>query len=394
MKTGRRKGSRTKGYFFRQGRGWTGIKGGKMILLRDDDGRPLRRQNEAQVTVVLAFLRFKREQEEVGKARDQVTVAEVCELYLKQVEVGGRESTLTTRRAALFDFCVGLPFRFRDRLLTGDKISAHEIKRSRIHPGYGHMRVCDLRPVHLTEWLQAHPGWKSSARIRISGVMAALNYAAGSNMRLIPANPLKGFKRPPWNARSTYITPEQEEAFKRHGSPQFNDAFAVLLRTGMRYGIEFCAIRPRHIKVEPKGLLIQFSPNESKNHKLRLIHVQKKEPVAAEVIELFRKYLEAYRGEGCIFHDHRGRPWTKVRFAYAFDRVRAKVREGGIPLDRDCCPYSLRHTYAKRTLQGYWTGKATNIETLAMCMGNSPKTCSDHYATWVDSYTEPIWAAC
>jgi hypothetical protein len=53
--------------------------------------------------------------------------------------------------------------------------------------------------------------------------------------------------------------------------------------------------------------------------------------------------------------------------------------------------YSCRHTYAKRTLQGYWTGKMTNIETLARLMGNKPQTCHEHYLQWTDSYEEPLW---
>jgi hypothetical protein len=62
--------------------------------------------------------------------------------------------------------------------------------------------------------------------------------------------------------------------------------------------------------------------------------------------------------------------------------------------DEDCCMYSCRHTYAKRTLQGYWSGKATNIETLAQLMGNSAQVCCEHYLQWCESYTEPLWEAC
>lgn len=37
------------------------------------------------------------------------------------------------------------------------------------------------------------------------------------------------------------------------------------------------------------------------------------------------------------------------------------------------------YTFAKRVLQGYWSGKSTNIEMLAKLMSNSPQVCRDHY---------------
>jgi hypothetical protein len=59
--------------------------------------------------------------------------------------------------------------------------------------------------------------------------------------------------------------------------------------------------------------------------------------------------------------------------------------------DRDCVLYSTRHTYAKRILQGYWSGKPTNIETLARLMGNSPAICRAHYLQWDETSTEFLW---
>ena len=60
--------------------------------------------------------------------------------------------------------------------------------------------------------------------------------------------------------------------------------------------------------------------------------------------------------------------------------------------DNDCCMYSCRHN-AKRILSGYWSGKQTNIETLAILMGNSPQVCRDHYLQWCEHFAEPVWEA-
>ena len=71
--------------------------------------------------------------------------------------------------------------------------------------------------------------------------------------------------------------------------------------------------------------------------------------------------------------------------------MKNRCAKKGIEFDVDTCMYSCRHTYAKRTLQGYWTGKQTNIETLARLMGNSPQVCRDHYLQWTETYNEPLW---
>ena len=60
--------------------------------------------------------------------------------------------------------------------------------------------------------------------------------------------------------------------------------------------------------------------------------------------------------------------------------------------DLDLCMYSTRHTYAKRMLQGYWTGKPVPIEILAQLMGNSVQICRDHYLKWTESMNEALWA--
>jgi len=49
--------------------------------------------------------------------------------------------------------------------------------------------------------------------------------------------------------------------------------------------------------------------------------------------------------------------------------------------------YACRHTFAKRTLSGYYTGRPVTIEVLAGLMGNTPKVCWDHYAAWPISTT-------
>lgn len=390
------KGTRNRrlGYFYRKGRGWTTKIGGRMVALKDEFGETIRSKDASHESLVQAYNRhLALETEGTNVAGDDLTVADVCRVYMVHCESESADETVRLRGGTLFDFCTGLPSSFRERIIAEEDIPKAEIEGARLHPGFGQIQIKDLKPLHLTQWLDAHPSWNGSKRTQINGIMSAMNYAAGDNMKLISANPLAGYKKPQWNRRPTYLSPEQEQAFRQHGDWQFNDALSILIRSGMRYGIEFCMIRPHHVKRVKEGLEVHFQPFESKTKRLRIIRIPSGEKIAQEVIRLFDRALDDYQGEGCIFRDKKDRGWTRHSFNNEFNRVKAKVKKAGVELDKHCRPYSTRHTYAKRVLQGFWTGKATNIETLAKLMGNSPKTCLEYYAEFVDSYTKPLWDA-
>jgi integrase len=185
-------------------------------------------------------------------------------------------------------------------------------------------------------------------------------------------------------ARVTYITPEQETALLEVASPAFAIALKVCIRTGARPGCEFAALTSKHVRFDAdKGRMEWvFSPEESKTKKLRSIRV-----TDPEIIQLVNDGIARW-SHGPIFRNASGTAWTRENLALNFRRAKQR---SGVPFDSDACMYSTRHTYAKRTLQGFWTGKSTNIETLARLMGNSPQVCRDHYLQWTETYNEPLW---
>jgi integrase len=110
------------------------------------------------------------------------------------------------------------------------------------------------------------------------------------------------------------------------------------------------------------------------------------------IIELTRQQLKRYPS-GPIFRNNRNRPWLKQSLKHNFRRLRQRLKKAGVHLDQDACTYSCRHTFAKRVLNGYWTGKPSNIETLAQLMGISRQVCWEYYAQWCASNQEPLWEA-
>lgn len=380
---GRRPGTRNKGYFFRRGRGWCASEGNRAIPLLGEDGQPIREANAPAEVVREAFARHTlstREHSAEAVEQDQVTVAEMCRLYLDQCKANQSASTYSMRAGTLFDFCTGLPAGMR-----GKQFKKASIEAKRIHVGFGDKLVSQLLPLHVDQWLAAHPSWQGAKRSMVQAIKRALNY--GVEAGLLTKNPLKGYKVARANIRMTYLTSEQEAACYEHANDQLAMAIKVCIRTGARYGCEFARLTAKHVSIDGDRMQWRFETHESKTRKVRLIRV-----TDPEIIGITRTQMRRYP-TGPIFRNTVGEPWTPVALKQAFSALRARLKKHGILLDDHACMYSCRHTFAKRTLGGYWTGRPTNIETLSHLMGNSRDVCWEHYAEWCDTYTDPLWDA-
>lgn len=244
------------------------------------------------------------------------------------------------------------------------------------------MAVEKLKPIHIDRWLQAHPKWKGFRRTKIQAVKRALNYGVESG--LIERNPIKGYKTPKQRSRVTYFTPEQEKALIEAANPAFAVAIKVCIRTGARPGCEFAKLTAKHVKDHGERMEWVFQPEEFKTDNLRIIRI-----IDPEIIAIVRERLDR---DGPIFRNRSGSPWKRYNLTERMRVLKRQLMKNGIEFDEDACMYTCRHTYAKRVLQGYWSGKPTNIETLARLMGNSPHVCQTHYLQWSDSYESPLWA--
>jgi integrase len=390
---GRPKGSRNKGYFFRVGRGWHATQGKQQIPLTDADGNLLRDQNTPEDVVKDAYARFRLAQGNRPKGTSGVTVLDVCIAYLKHAKIESAGKTFKLRSQVLFDLCYGVSPKYRlavsdaFRLSPDPKgVSESEWESSRLHSGYGHLPVSVFGASHIDEWLASHPHWTSGGRnLRIRILLRAFNFAI--ERRMIEKNPARGFRLPKSRGRVTYISPDQEKALLEHAKPALASVIRILIRTGMRAGIEFCALEARHVSEKTDGLKIYFPAEEAKGRKKsRTILVKDPETIASIKEAMDRN------PKGPIFR-FRHQPWVPDNLSKMFGKLVRKLRTQGVDFDKDCCLNSCRHTYAKRILQGYWSGKPTNIETLARLMGNTPEICRRHYLQWSEVEDEHLWAS-
>ena len=253
----------------------------------------------------------------------------------------------------------------------------------RLHDGYGNRWVDDLRPSDVQEWVDSHPNWKSN-RAAVQAVRRAINYCV-VEQKLIPVNPIRGVKVAKVGKRLTYFTPEVEQAIYQWASPALASAIKVCIHTGARPIIEFGSLEKRHVEVDEQGNMTwYYPPNESKvRSKPRIIQVPK--CIKPLVEAAMRKHPS-----GKLFRDDKGKPWSHKEMKNAFARLRQRLVRKKVPLEPTDVMYTCRHTFAKRQLGGYWTGRPVSIEVLAGLMGNTPKVCWEHYGQWHEKYAEPL----
>jgi integrase len=393
-KRGRRRGSRNKGYFYRDGRGWFTKVGATFIPLTNEAGDRLKDKDTPVAVVAEAYARhlLSRKDQPKSTVGEGVTLEQVCSYYLDRAERESRSSTVEKRADTLYDLCYGFPAKFRRK---GKPTPA-----DRIHAGYGQMLVADLRPFHLEQWIEAHKedssrglkGWISDTgrRTRLQAVKRALNRAAKGG--LIPKDhPIRGMHVPRGRARVTYLDEQQEAALLKAACPALRDALKVLVRTGMRPGCELAALTAARVIDHGHRMELQFGADESKNNRERIVLIKE-----SWLIEDIRKRMKRYP-TGPLYRNSDGEAWIVNSMSRAFRRALDRAKAAGVKFDDDVCLYTCRHTFAKRALIGHWTGKPINMELLAGLMGNTPAVCAEHYADILkelSSHKELLWTAC
>src|SRR5205085_937741 len=112
---------------------------------------------------------------------EDVKVCVVCDLFLDWSRKHHRPATYRGYKDFLQDFC--------------------EV--------YGTLLAKDLKPLHVTRWLDSHPGWKGSRRNAIVAVKRAFNWADAEG--LLQPNPIKAVKKPPQRHRDRVLNPAERK---------------------------------------------------------------------------------------------------------------------------------------------------------------------------------------
>ena len=182
-----------------------------------------------------------------------------------------------------------------------------------------------LKPIHVQQWVDSQPGWKTGKRGAIVAVQRSFNWAA--KMGLIEASPVRHVEKPRAGRRDVVISPGEYAWILGHVKDEpFRDLLVVCWETGCRPQ-EVLGVEARH--VDPVNGRWVFPPAEAKGK------------TAHRVVYLTDRAAEITRGlmerhpEGPLFRNTGGRPWHPYALNCRFGRLRLahgrqRVRELGI----------------------------------------------------------------
>jgi integrase len=359
--------------------------------LRDEAGNHLKDPDTPDSALKLAYAHHQVAMAKQAKVEshqqatgDDTTLAAVCDAYLGHVQKTLSDKTYQTRAKHLYDLTTGYPARF---WLKNERPKPAD----RIHRPYGLVRVGDLTPADIQQWLDAHPTWGDSAtKTAVTGVHAALNHAV--KMGRIPNNPIRGYHPGKWATHITFFDETVEAALYEHANPVLETVLRVLIATGARPG-ELCKVAPRHVQDTEHGMEWHFAPEEHKTGHAtgtpRIVLVP--DSVAPLVREAMAHTDDKHTP---IFSNTKRTPWTPETSSRAFRLLRGRLQAQGYDLSDDDTVYSCRHTFARRALWGA-PGRppVPSLQILAQLMGNSAKIYHEHYAKWCSKHMGALWQA-
>lgn len=222
--------------------------------------------------------------------------------------------------------------------------------RFRKHIG-DRLTVRDLRPYHVTRWIQRKKWSPTTRNMAVRAVKRAFSWAAKEGY--IVRSPITAASAPAADRRETIITPnEWQRIIGAVPDQEFRDMLTVLRETGCRPQ-EVRAVEARHVR---DGRWV-FGRAESKGKKdQRIVYL-------SDATNEITQRLASKYPEGPIFRNRRGRVWTHNAVVLRFKRLRENLN-----LDK-ITAYTIRHTFATEALE-----RGVDPISVALLMGHKDAT--------------------
>jgi integrase len=195
----------------------------------------------------------------------------------------------------------------------------------------------DLKPLHVSRWLDSHPGWKGSRRCAVIAIKRAFNWAEGEG--LLAVNPLRKVKKPPQTYRERILSREErQEVMAAIRDQAFRDFVLALQETGCRPS-EVSRVTAAHVNLELSVWVFADHKTVKKTGKPRIVYL------TPAMLELTRRLMAEHR-EGPLFRTPwGGRPFTRNSIRCRFRRLRQKL-----PHLKGLIAYAYRHSFATDAL--------------------------------------------
>jgi site-specific recombinase XerD len=237
---------------------------------------------------------------------DEIQVAALCDLFLEYSKANHEPSTFRLLRLYLQGFCEWC----------------------------GRLLARDVKPFHVTQWLDQHPTWKASRRHAALAVKRAFAWA--EQQGILSGSPLRQLKvEKNNNPRTRVLTADERAAILAAiKDRQFREFVQALLDTGARPG-EVARVTAADADLDRGMWVLEKHKSAKKTKKPRVIYL------TPAMVELTRR-LMAEHPEGPLFRGPRGgKPFTPNGIRCRFRRLREKL-----PKLKHFVAYSARHTWA------------------------------------------------
>lgn len=206
-----------------------------------------------------------------------------------------------------------------------------------IQAHHGKMTVANIKPSHVSDWVDTLGGGDNNKNGAVRAVMRAFNWSV--KRQDIPANPIKGVERPQAKPREVYIDPAEwgRVIASIRSTDPFLDFILFLRETGCRPQ-EARAIEKRHFKSMKGQEQIAFPVEESKGKRhARVI------PLNFKALAIIQRLAMKFP-EGKLFRGKHGQPFSTYAIAKRFERIRNKLKLAKFHA------YAVRHTFCTDAL--------------------------------------------
>lgn len=209
----------------------------------------------------------------------------------------------------------------------------------------GGMKVKELRPRHVEDWVASKPTVTKDGTKRLykAMILAALNWAAAAKNRLIAFNPLRGkLVLPEGGSRGgeAVWTPEIFKLVLANVNPNFGDLLRACAWTGARPST-IRRVEARHYAPHLRLWDVEdlYRNRTCKRKNVRRIWLN------PQMIKLVER-LNRLRPQGPIFVNTKGKPYSGDALTMMMTKLRLRLENKGIELPPGICVYGLRHSFA------------------------------------------------
>jgi integrase len=217
---------------------------------------------------------------------------------------------------------------------------------------YGGLEAMELRPHHVTRWLDSEPEWaEATRRCAMTAVKRAFNWADAEGH--LPENPLKTVRKGPPTRRERILTAEERtQILQAARGKRFRQFVEALQETGCRPS-EIANVTAANVSLEQGIWVLPEHKTRKKTGKPRVGYL------TPSMVDLTRELL-AEHPEGPLFRNSQGKPWSGNAIRCRFRNLRRKLGLKGV------VAYTYRHSYATDALE-----KGVGVAQVAELLGHT-----------------------